>query len=241
MKYSDAHFLWWGTPGTLPDHFLGGTDPQKEVMPTRPHAPSSRPVFEGDHLWITPWVDAVVDGHGVDVRSHYVEHVWLGVLGPSTVWLLRRLVDGLDGQTDGYALDLAETAAALGLGGHGRNSPLIRSVGRACQFGLARQIGPAQLEVRRRVPPASQGQLARLPLSARRVHDSWMRADRDQGGDATIRRLASTLVEVAESPDEAAQLLERLRVAPAAAHDAVAWARAQRAAGKPPDPDPGVG
>ncbi len=87
-------------------------------------AATTRPIFEGDHLWITGWSDPIVDLHGVDVRSHYVEHVWLGVLGPSTVWLLRRLVDGLDGQPDGYPLDLAETATALGLGGHGRNSPL---------------------------------------------------------------------------------------------------------------------
>ncbi len=190
-------------------------------------AATTCPIFEGDHLWITGWSDPIVDLHGVDVRSHYVEHVWLGVLGPSTVWLLRRLVDGLDGQPDGYPLDLAETAAALGLGGHGRNSPLIRSVGRACQFGLARQTGPAQLEVRRRVPPASHGQLAKLPDSARRVHDAWMQRDRDlAAGRHQARRLAARLVEVTDSPDQAEQVLQQLRIAPNTAHDAVAWARA---------------
>jgi len=199
-------------------------------------AASARPVFEGDHLWITGWLDDVIDIHGVDVRSHYVEHVWLGVLGPSTVWLLRRLVDGLDDQPDGYALDLAETASALGLGGHGRNSPLMRSVGRACQFGLARQDGPAHLAVRRRVPPATPGQLSRLPQSARLVHDAWMRHDRDAGVEPA-RRLASTLVEVTDSPDEAEHVLQQLRIAPAAAHDAVAWAWANLREGVDPGPD----
>src|SRR5688572_3024262 len=45
------------------------------------------------------------DGH--DPRSPYVERFWLGVLGPSTTWLLRCLAYGFDGQPDGFDLDLA--------------------------------------------------------------------------------------------------------------------------------------
>ena len=35
---------------------------------------------------------------------------WLGVLGPTATWLMRRLAAGLDHQPDGYQIDLASTA-----------------------------------------------------------------------------------------------------------------------------------
>jgi hypothetical protein len=38
-------------------------------------------------------VRRVVDTLGFDPRSSYVED-WLGILGPSTTWLLRRLAAG---------------------------------------------------------------------------------------------------------------------------------------------------
>ena len=34
---------------------------------------------------ITPWIDPVVDQHGHDPRSSYVERFWLGTLGPTSV------------------------------------------------------------------------------------------------------------------------------------------------------------
>ena len=56
---------------------------------------------------VTPWHDPVVDRRGHDPRSAYVEQFWLGVLGPTATWLLRRLVAGFDHQPDGYELDVA--------------------------------------------------------------------------------------------------------------------------------------
>ena len=47
-----------------------------------------------DHLTIRPWPDVLIDAHGHDPRSEHVETYWLGILGPSTTWLLRRLVAG---------------------------------------------------------------------------------------------------------------------------------------------------
>src|SRR5215470_15811471 len=38
-----------------------------------------------DSLIIYPWTDPVVDAVGHDPRSPYVEHFWLGILGPSTM------------------------------------------------------------------------------------------------------------------------------------------------------------
>ncbi|MGI9601499.1 MAG: hypothetical protein ACR2QE_06430 [Acidimicrobiales bacterium] len=77
------------------------------------------------------------------------------------------------------------------------------------------------------MPPATHGHLAKLPDSARTVHDAWMRRDRDLA-TGHARQLASSLVEVTDSPDQAEHVLQQLRIAPATAHDAVAWARAQR-------------
>ena len=66
-------------------------------------------------LIVLPWHDPVVEAVGYDARSVYVELFWLGILGPTSTWLLRRLVTGLDAYPDGYELDLAETANALGI------------------------------------------------------------------------------------------------------------------------------
>src|SRR5690349_17318456 len=66
-----------------------------------------------DSLIVLPWPDPVVDAVGHDPRSPYVEHFWLGILGPSTTWLLRRMAAQFDTQPDGFELDLHETAGAL--------------------------------------------------------------------------------------------------------------------------------
>src|SRR5438270_4518344 len=65
-------------------------------------------------LPIRPWPDGVIDALGHDPRSAYVERFWLGILGPSTTWLLRYLANGLDESPEGFDLDLAATAQALG-------------------------------------------------------------------------------------------------------------------------------
>ena len=106
---------------------------------------------------------------------------WLGVVGPSTLLLLRRFARGFDEFPGGFHVDLAETARALGLGrGTGRNAPLQRSIDRACTFGLARRVAPAPavgslpvVEVRLHLPHLAPHQLARLPESVRRSHDAW--------------------------------------------------------------------
>ena len=67
--------------------------------------------FPIDRLTVEAWPDPVIDELGHDPRSAYVERFWLGVLGPSTVWLLRRLADQFDRQPDGFELDLPERQA----------------------------------------------------------------------------------------------------------------------------------
>src|SRR5438132_13015805 len=91
-----------------------------------------------DVLEIRPWPDPVIDALGHDPRSSYVEQFWLGILGPSTTWLLRRIATGLESSPGGFELPLADTARALGLGHMGgRNSPFVRALSRLGQFDLA--------------------------------------------------------------------------------------------------------
>jgi len=126
-------------------------------------------------VMILPWVDPVVDRRGHDPRSRYVELFWLGTLGPTATWLLRRLVDGFDRSPDGYELDLPDTAQALGLSvAKGTASPFAKALQRCVMFGLAHQA-PSGFAVRRRVPAVSQRHLTRMPDALRCAHDEWQR------------------------------------------------------------------
>ncbi len=89
-------------------------------------------------LAIQPWPDGVIDALGHDPRSHYVEQYWLGILGPSTTWLLRRLAAGLEASPEGFDLPLADTAQAL-VSGCTVTSALIRAVASASR---ARNLQP---------------------------------------------------------------------------------------------------
>src|SRR5262245_37979346 len=125
-------------------------------------------------LQITPWADPVVDAVGHDARSTYVERFWLGILGPSTTWLLRLVAGRLDHDPEGFELDLADTARAPGLGPpDGQPSPRRRALRRTVQFGMARDCGRDGLDVRRRIPPLNRGQVARLPEHLQVDHEDW--------------------------------------------------------------------
>jgi hypothetical protein len=186
-------------------------------------------LFATATLTITPWADPVIDGLGHDPRSAYVEQFWLGILGPSTTWLLRRLAAGLDHEPDGFDLPLADTARALGLGTRGgRHSPFLRAVGRACQFGLAHPVGSTGMAVRRHVPPLTRHQVSRLPAATQRAHESWqaddLRAATGEHHRRRARRLALSLVELGEDPDATERQLHGWQFHPALASEATRWA-----------------
>ncbi|MBI2711142.1 MAG: hypothetical protein HYX34_15845 [Actinobacteria bacterium] len=181
-------------------------------------------------LAITPWPDPVIDRLGHDPRSLYVETFWLGILGPSTTWLLRRIAVGLERHPDGFDLPLEETARALGLGMKGgRASAFVRALGRCVQFGAATASGPMGLAVRRRLPPLTRHQVDRLPPELREAHASWQREQIGGGGTAAQRKraraLALSLFELDEPIEDVERHLHRWHFHPAVAHDAVHWAR----------------
>ncbi|MFL6205008.1 MAG: hypothetical protein ACJ739_06625 [Acidimicrobiales bacterium] len=195
------------------------------MQPTSERLPS----FPVDTLTVRPWIDDVIDAVGHEVRSPYVEQFWLGLLGPSSTWLLRRLVARFDAEPDGYQLDLPLTATELGLGARsGRHSPFLRSIERCCRFGAAQQVDATTLRVRRKLPPLTRMQLARLPAALQEAHAAW--TDPPVPGlpveemRERARGLALSLLELGEGAEATERQLHRWRLHPAIAHEAVAWA-----------------
>ncbi|MEA2932227.1 MAG: hypothetical protein QOI56_1012 [Actinomycetota bacterium] len=180
-------------------------------------------------LAIRPWPDSVIDALGHDPRSTYVEMFWLGILGPSTTWLLRRMAAGLEASPAGFDLDLADTAAALGLGGRGgRHSPFMRALGRCCQFDLAMVRGDGTLAVRRKVPPLNRRQVLRLAPSLVAAHQAWqegqLRTPAVEQQRRRARRLALSLLELGEDVDAAERQLLRWKFHPGLCRESAAWA-----------------
>ena len=178
---------------------------------------------------IRPWPDGVIDALGHDPRSSYVEQFWLGILGPSTTWLLRRLAAGLEAHPEGFDLPLADTAQALGLGSKGgRHSPFMRALGRCCQFDLADARADGVLAVRRKLPPLNRRQLLRLPPSLQAAHAQWQEDQlRTPAADQLrhrCRRLALSLIELGEDLEATERQLQRWKFHPTLSREAASWA-----------------
>jgi hypothetical protein len=151
-------------------------------------------------ITVRPWIDPVVDESGFDPRSRYVEVFWLGVLGPTATWLLRRLVAGLERSPDGYDLDLYTTAQAMGLSfTSGRSSPFSKALQRCVMFGLAHPV-EGGLAVRRRIPPISFRHLRRMPESVQAAHASWLSTTIGVEELTRAHRLAATMLELGDDP-----------------------------------------
>jgi hypothetical protein len=191
--------------------------------------PMTNPLLNASSIAVEPWSDPVIDELGHDPRSPYVERFWLAILGPSTVWLLRRLADGLDREPDGFTLDLQETARSIGVGLRGgRSSPFFRSVDRSCRFGAARFVAEDTLAVRRKLPPLTQRQVGRLPAVLQREHVHWIEQQPPRTTVEQMReraqQLALSLLEIGEDSSAAERQLHHWRFHPAIAHEAVHWA-----------------
>ncbi len=144
---------------------------------------------------IRPWIDPLVDDDGHDPRSRYVEQFWLGVLGPTATWILRRLVAGLERHPDGYQLDLALTAKTMGLSyTAGRSSPFAKALQRCTMFGLAHQTSDG-LAVRRRIPPVAHRHLRRMPPVVQSAHDDWERSSITIDSLSRAHRIALAMLE----------------------------------------------
>ena len=171
----------------------------------------------GHSITVRPWLDPVVDDDGFDPRSRYVEVFWLGVLGPTATWLLRRLVAGLEHSPEGYQLDLQATAQAMGLSyTSGRSSPFSKALQRCVMFGLAHPI-EGGLAVRRRVPAISFRHLRRMPESVQAAHADWLHTAIGVDELTRAHRLATTMVELGDDPSEIEHHLVAIGVSAAVA------------------------
>ncbi|MCK4177409.1 hypothetical protein [Aciditerrimonas ferrireducens] len=143
--------------------------PDSVSLPGRPPAPARWP----DQLLVLAWPDALLDQVGYSPRSRYVETYWLGILGPSATWLLRRLDAGLEVAPDGYSADLGELASCLGLRrGGGRRVSIERALDRCVAFDLAQRLPADRLAVRRHLPPLPRRHLSRLPRILQAAHEA---------------------------------------------------------------------
>ena len=194
------------------------------------------PTFPIPTLRVVAWEDVVIDEVGHDPRSAYVERFWLGILGPSATWLLRRLVAGLEAAPEGFELDLGSAATELGLGNRsGKHAPFVRCIERCARFGAAdlHLHDPPTLRVRRKLPPLTRAQIERLPEALRAEHQVWL--ERPGAGSPVVveqlrhraRQLALSLLQLGEDGETTERQLHRWRVHPAMAHEATAWAVAR--------------
>jgi hypothetical protein len=188
-------------------------------MLTAPLAPS---------LIVVPWHDPIVESVGYDARSAYVELFWLSILGPTSTWLLRRLVSGLDAFPDGYELDLAETAEALGLSlTSGLQSPFGKALNRCVMFGVAHETARG-IAVRRQVPPLALRQLCKLPPHLQAAHGEWVgRRKADDQALARAIELARTMLRLGDEPHQLERQLLSIGIPP---REATIAARECRAA-----------
>lgn len=179
-------------------------------------------------IHIKPWPDPVIDTLGYDARSRYVERFWLPTLGPTAVLALRRFADRFDREPDGFRIPVAATSRALGLGEReGASSPLLRTVTRLEQFGLACEADGAVC-VRRNVPPVSRKHLRRLPDALQAEHSRW---EDEMLNDPALdrarnraRRVAFTLLEAGEEAAGVERALEHIGFRPRLASEATRWA-----------------
>lgn len=179
-------------------------------------------------IHIEPWADELVERHGHDPRSAYVETFWLPILGPSTTWFLRRIATGFDTEPNGFHVNCSDLSRELGLGESlTRNSSFVRAIDRAVKFGMA-QLHDDTLYVRKRVVGLADRQISRLPSRLRRFHDSWVAPTiGDSEYDQTVvrsRRLALTLLELGEDLSTTERQLHVWQFHPSVAFDAAHWA-----------------
>jgi hypothetical protein len=171
----------------------------------------------------------VIDRLGYDPRSLYVELFWLGILGPTSTWLMRRLAAGLEERPQGFDIDVDVLARSLGLGGRsGRHSPFQRALVRCVRFEMASHREAMTLAVRRRIPPLPRRHQMRLPPVLQESHRRWLAAaQRSPTVDEVrrrARRLALSLFDAGEDASSVELELMRFGVHPAIAHETTIWA-----------------
>jgi hypothetical protein len=155
-------------------------------------------------------------------------------VGPTALLLLRHLATRFEQTPDGVELRVAETSQALGVGNReGSSSPILRTLGRLEQFGVAcaDPLSPT-IAVRRNLPPVTRRHLGRLPMPIQRQHArlAEVRLGDPPHAEARrrARRLALVLHEQGDDDNQVERALGSIGFHPAICHDAARWALARR-------------
>ncbi len=113
----------------------------------------------------------MVEAVGYGLCDPFVEAFFTAHLGPTSVMLLRRIGRGFQASPEGFSLNVADTAAGLGVASSGRNSPWWRTISRLVYFDIAQVRGAEALAVRRALAPLPHRLLRRLPPNLQRAHE----------------------------------------------------------------------
>ena len=132
-------------------------------------------------VMVRPWDDPVRMPVSLPLQGPYMEFCWLGVIGPTAAWALRRLALPLLACPEAHEVDLSVLATELGLGHSAAKAQA--ALDRLARFGLARWAGIGELEVVTAVPLLPGRHLGHLSAWARRYHDQAL------AGVAGIRRV----------------------------------------------------
>ncbi len=220
------------TPGTAAPRAAGRTPDARAGASA--HGPGSPP--EQARMWVEPWDDLLLQTDGHHPCSPYVEYFWLGVLGPSSTWLARRLALRLEEAPEGFPLNTREITRELGLGSRqALQAAFDRAFERCCRFGLMQRGRHNTLFVRTRLPNLTPRMADRLPDSLRTAHDVWRRRqardeDRARNGSdiaARARHLAMALLASGDEPERVEGQLHAWQFHPAVAFEAARWATEQ--------------
>lgn len=197
-----------------------GSEPQPNGR--RPPYPPDSPM-----LWVEPWDDPSLQTYGHHPRSPYVELFWLGVLGPSSTWLLRRLSLLIEKFPTGFELDASECAREIGLSGRSAlKTAFGKALDRCCRFGLMQMGENSTLFVRSRLPSVSPRMIERMPAALRQAHQKCIKSIGANWAKSEIERakkIASVLYECGDSPDAVESHLHALQIHPALAFEASRW------------------
>jgi len=203
----------------MPSPFAVPTDDaahERRLVTTDSFALSAHLAEPPTTLVVRPWIDPVVDTVGYDPRSVYAENFWLGIIGPTALWLVRRLVSGLEHYPDGFELDMEETARALGLGyTSGKAGPFLKALDRCSLFGLTRPVDDG-LGVRRKLVPLPRRLIDRLPPHLQAAHAEWtpVRQQPDELMLARATAIARVLLGGGDEPEVAEHHLLAIGVPP---------------------------
>jgi hypothetical protein len=96
------------------------------------------------------------------------------------------------------------------------------------QFDLAREVGPGELEVMRRLPPLPRRHLVRLSPALQEAHARWQSdtlcGQPLEAARRRSRQIALSLLELGEHPEEVERQLMRWKYHPSLARESLCWA-----------------